>query len=399
MSKQGINSKLHSIITIYKSYEIYVYIQRNIIQYNMITNNENILKTMSILYNWTNGTLKTYRTAIKDYTTFQKKTLPELLLEAEQEEETIPKTSKRTIKTRLINYRIYLQETKNFSNNTIKMYIALVCKVYKHHDITVPQLPPIRVTQTETYQDIPTHQEIQTAILHSRTKMKALITFIASTGLRRSDVANLKIKDFMEATMNYHEDTNNILTILQQMKKQDMIIPMWNITDIKTRITHISFSSHESSLYIIQMLQERLIKEDLTPEDSLFGIKPDTISKNFSTLNNKLGMGWKTTRRHFHPHALRKFFATTLTSNDVDFLSTEFLLGHTLTNVQSSYYFANPERLRNKYVHIMDKLTFTMHFEIVDVDSREKRELEELRRYRVESNERIRKLEEMINIL
>ena len=110
-------------------------------------------------------------------------------------------------------------------------------------------------------------------------------------------------------------------------------------------------------------------------------------------------MGWKTTRRHFHPHALRKFFATTLTSNDVDFLSTEFLLGHTLTNVQSSYYFANPERLRNKYVHIMDKLTFTMHFEIVDVDSREKRELEELRRYRVESNERIRKLEEMINIL
>ena len=365
----------------------------------MITKQENILKEMKMLYNWTDGTYKTYTSALTSYTEYHHMNMQELINEAEIEEETINKTSKRTIKKRLINYRLHLQEEKQFSKNTIKMYLAMIKKIYRHHDIQIPTLPPIKVINKETFEDIPTTEEIQNAILHSRTKMKALITFIASTGLRRSDVANLTINDFIVATMNYHDDTDDIISIIEQLSKKKLIIPTWNITDIKTSITHISFSSHESSLYIVQMLRERVMQETLTPEDKLFGIKADTISKNFRSLNTKLGMGWKEHRRHFHPHALRKFFATTLTSNDMDFLSTEFLLGHSLSSVKSSYYFANPEKLLNKYVRVVDKLTFTMEVSIVDVTSREKRELQELRQFKHDSDERIRKLEELVNLI
>jgi len=365
----------------------------------MITNNKKTLQEMRILYNWSENTLKTYTSALNDYTTYQQATITELIREAEQDEENINKTSKRQIKTRLVNYRVHLQEDKQFSSNTIKMYLAMICKIYRHYDITIPVLPPIRVTSTETFEDIPTSDEIKNAILHSRTKNKALITFIASSGLRRSDVARLTIDDFLEATRDQHSNTDNVLSDLQELRKQRVIIPTWNIIDQKTGINHITFNSHESSLYIIQMLMERLSKEELSRDKLLFNVKPDTISKNFRNLNTKLGMGWKEHRRHFHPHALRKYFATTLTGNDVDFLSTEFLLGHSLNRVQSSYYFANPERLRQKYARIMNKLTFTLEVTYVDVDSRERRELTELRRYKEESNTRINKLEEMLNFL
>ncbi|WP_323736208.1 site-specific integrase [Methanosphaera sp. ISO3-F5] len=365
----------------------------------MITNNNQILKEMSLLYNWSKGTLKTYTTALNNYTQYQNSTIQDLINEAEHDEETIHKQSKRNLKQRLIRYRLHLQEERQFSQNTIKMYLAMISKVYRYCDIEVPRLPPIRVVQTETFEDIPTREEIQRVIFHSRTKNKALITFIASTGLRRSDVANLTINDYITATKDYHNNTGNLLDIIKELQTRKLVVPTWIITDEKTRINHITFSSHESSMYINQLLMERLMKEELTPDSLLFGVKADSISKNFRNLNTKLGLGWKEHRRHFHPHALRKFFATTLTSNDMDFLSTEFLLGHSLSQVQSSYYFANPEKLLNKYMRVMDKLTFTMEVSYVDVDSREKRELEELRQFKKESNTRILKLEEMLNMI
>ena len=358
---------------------------------------EKTIKEMTILYNWRKQTVKGYKTVLADYVNYQSIDIDKLILEAETEEEKINKISKRKIKQRLLNYRIHLQENKK--PNTVKIYLARICKIYRHYDITIPELPPVKVVNTETFEDIPTSDEIKKAIIHSRTKMKAIITFIASTGLRRSDVASLTVGDFIKATKEYHDETSNILQIIQQLNKKEYVVPTWFITDIKTGNNHISFSSHESSVYILQMLQERLMKEDVTLDSKLFGITDSTITINFQNLNTKLCFGWKETRRHFHPHALRKFFATTLVSNDVDFLSTEFLIGHSLPSVQRSYYFANPDKLRSKYLRIMPMLTFTMSVNVVDVTSREKRELRELRNYRVESEERIRKLEEMINLI
>ena len=369
----------------------------------MITNSKEkqnkILDEMELVYTWSKGTKTNYTIALNSYTTFHHASFNELIREAENDEENNIKRSKRRIKQRLIQYRLHLQK-EDYKPNTIKMYMAMIQKMYKYNDIDIPPLPPIRVTQTETFEDIPTHQEITKAITNSRTKNKALITFIASTGLRRSDVAKLTIQNFIDATVTYHENKyNDLITLVLYLEKQEPLVPTWNITDKKTGINHLSFSSHESSMYILVMLKERILLENACSNDLLFNIKPDSISKNFRNLNTKLGMGWKETRRHFHPHALRKYFATTLTSHDVDYLSTQFLLGHSIGSVDRSYYFANPERLRNKYIRVMEHLTFTMRLTVVDVNSREKRELRELRQYKEESNQRINQLEEMVNFL
>ena len=313
------------------------------------------------------------------------------------DEEHIIKTSKRHIKQRLIQFTLYMQ-TQNYSKSTIKNYLSRIKKIYKYHDIEIPEIPPVRVEDSETYTDLPTQKEIRKAILYSKTKMKAVISFIASSGLRRSDVANLTIHDFIEATREYH-DCTTIREVIQALDRKECIVPVWNITTQKTRTNHITFSSHESTSYILQLLKERLMKEELMPENLLFGLKARSITKYFERMNEKLGFGWKQTRGRFHPHALRKFFATTLTINDVDYLSTEFLIGHKLKGSSGAYYFANPEKLKNKYVRVMDKLTFTIKLEYIDIDSREKKELEELRVYKRESSERIRRLEEALHFV
>ena len=367
------------------------------------TKNENkeILDEMQLIFSWNENTYKQYKFSLNHYSNFQQMNITDLLQEAEIEEEIINKLSKRTIKKRLIQYRLYLQR-QGKSANTIKHYTSRILKVYRYFDIEVPALPPIKADVSETFNDIPTKEEIKSAILHSRTKMKAIISFIASTGLRRSDVSNLTVNDFINATKEYHTSID-IINCMQQLtikiKKQELIIPTWDITSIKTGTRHITFSSHESTIYILQFLRERLMKKGIIENEKLFDVGEQTITTNFRNLNDRLNFGWKTNRRKFHPHSLRKFFATTLTNNDVDYLATEFLVGHKLSSVTSSYYFADPMKLKNKYIRVMHHLTFTIELTFIDVTSNEKKELHQLRRYKAESAQRILQLEEMVNLI
>ena len=360
----------------------------------MITNIQETLTEMALIYQWSDNTYEQYKLIIEKWANFNQMTFQELIMEAETDETKIHKTSKRTIKKRLIQYHVYLQQ-KNKKPNTIKSYISKIKKVYKYCDIEVPELPPIRNNIKETYEDIPTKDEIKKALLHSSIKIRALVTFIASSGLRRSDVAALKVGDFFKATTEYH-DAHNVIEMIQQLEKRDTIIPEWHITSVKTGVQHITFSSHESTIYILQMLKEKILDNEILLTDSLFGIRKETITKHFQLINDRMGFGWKETRRKFHPHSMRKYFSTSLTNNDVDYLTTEFLVGHTLSSVDQSYYFANPRKLKNKYLRVMEHLTFTLDVSYIDVTSREKRELQELRAYRRESEERMKKLEEMV---
>jgi len=363
--------------------------------------NEDILLEMQLVLGWTQNTYIQYYTALKDYTNFQRMNITDLLDEADTEEEIINKLSKRSIKKRLIKYRIHLQQ-QGKAANTIKQYMNRICKIYRYNDIEIPTLPPVKQDVYETFEDVPTNDLIKKCILHSRTKMKAIITFIASSGLRRSDVANITMKDFINATREYH-NTDDIIPCMQELnariKKQELIIPTWNIKSIKTGIKHITFNSPECTIYILQMLTEQLLKKGISNNDYLFGIGAAAITVNFRNLNDRLNIGWKENRRYFHPHSLRKYFATTLHNNDVDYLTTEFLLGHKLSAVDSSYYFADPNKLKNKYMRVMQHFNFSMKLTYIDVTSNEKRELEYLRDYKQESEQRILQLEEMVNLI
>ena len=367
----------------------------------MITN---ILQEMKILQGWSEHTYKQYTRNIKAYSDFHNTTFEELLQEAEEDEEKISKVQKRRIKQRLTSYILYLHE-EGKSNNTINTYLANVKQVYLHQDIEIPRLPSITKQEKESYTDLLTKQEITRAIENSNTKMKAIITTLASTGLRISDLVQITVHEFLIATKMYHnyeeEDLSDkvVFPILKGLQKKDNIIPMFKIKSVKTNIEHFTFCSPEATYFIIQMLLERYMKKGVCLDENIFDLKSKSVTANFERLSDKLQMKWKTRRRRFHPHALRKWFATTLQNNDVDFLAVEFLLGHTLKSVTSSYYFANPEKIRLKYERVVDELCFVTRVHHVDLVGAEHRELQELKRENRLIRDKLYEVEELLSAL
>lgn len=367
----------------------------------MITN---ILEEMKIMQNWSTNTYKQHESHLRKYCEFHETSFEDLLREAEEDEEKIRKVTKRRIKQRLQSYLLYLHKRK-LSNSTIHAYLATIKQVYTYHDIEIPKLPRITPAEKESYNDLLTKQEITRAIENSNTKMKAIITFLASSGLRISDLAGLSIRDFLVATRNYHKyeeenlSNNVVLDILQILSQKREMIPLFEIVSQKTHVVHFTFCSPEASRFVVQMLLERCMKKEVLIDDSLFAVKSRSITANFERLSDRLQLKWKSRRRRFHPHALRKWFATTLQNNNVDFLAVEFLLGHTLKSVTSSYYYANPEKIRLKYERVVDELCFVTRVHHVDLVGAEHRELQELKQENRLIREKLYEVEELLSAL
>lgn len=384
-----LSAKVHTIVNLLIGNTKYTYMKHK---------NQTIINQLALYYNWSEITKNNYTTILNKYSKYHNLTLEELINEAEKEEDIIPKTNKRTIKTRLFNYIITQKENK-LQDISIKQELSMIKKMYKHYDIEIPRLPPLRPKQShESFHEIPSREEIYNILLNVNLKQKSIITFMASTGLRRSDVCNLKIKDFIKSLHEYTQsyDLLNIITEIEN--STELVIPKWEIHSQKTKVNYITFSSDESTKLICRYLKQRLFNEQITNESSLFDMKPHSVSVMFERINDKFQMGFVGHSRFFHPHVLRKYFTTSLYNDGVDFLFVDFLAGHTLSPIRAAYYKANPEELKRIYIEHLHCLTFMSNVEFVDrgISNVEHEELVELRAYKEETDKRLEALESMI---
>jgi integrase len=357
------------------------------------------LDEMALYHQYSHSTRINMQSTLQSYCKYHKTTLPDLINEALIDEDHIIKVNRRRIKKRLQNYTLHLQSIGRHPQ-TIKLHITRLKTIYKYYDIEPPQLPPIRVENKEHYEDIPTYEEIQHVTRNSLVKTRAIVCFLASSGMRISDMCNLTVGDFIEASIDYVWNPRSIPDFLHQLQKSgDLIIPTWHIRQQKTGIPYITFCSDEASRYLVEYLLELSRRKMITRDDRLFGVTTNAVIKTFQRLNKRFDLGKLETRGRFHAHALRKFFATTLTNHDCDFLSVEFMLGHRLDRIREAYYKADPERLKMKYRRYMEYLTFTQEIQVRDVTSTELDELEELRQYRRDTDEKLVRLEQMLDLL
>jgi len=360
--------------------------------------NQKIIDQLQLYYNWAENTKKTYIIHLNKYSKIHNMTLQELIQEAEQDEETINKVNKRKIKERLMQYILH-EKQNNIKITSIKQAISHIKKMYKHYDIDIPTLPPLPADITsETFDELPTKKQITDILIHTNLKQKTIITFLASTGLRRSDACNLTIKNFKEAIKEYVTSQDIINIIYEIENKDDLIIPTWKIISQKTKIKHITFNSDESTRLICKLLKQRLLKGPLKDNDSLFGYTPPAVSIMFERLNDELNLGFVGSKRFFHAHVLRKYFTTSLYNDGVDFLFVDFLAGHALPPVRAAYYKANPLELKKVYLEHLDLFTFmsVVSCKEVGLTGDELEELEMLREYKKSTDKRLDELESLV---
>lgn len=346
-----------------------------------------LFQQMIIERNLKSESSRQYKKALQNYCNYNKLTLTELYEEADQEEEKGVRAKNRKIIQRLRGFRTYLIQ-ENYAPVTINGYYSCSKAFYRHYLIEIPYIPSIKLPQKQLmYEEMPHKEHILEALSRtSNPKHRAIIYFMVSSGTARNEVANITIQDFIDATKEYHNSTN-IYDVVQELEKQDNIIPLFQLTRVKTNFRYYTCCTPEATKHILRYLRTRPLKR-LRPQQTLFNVKPNSITIFFSRLATKCGYP-----THFlHPHALRKHHATTIGDYDL----ANMLEGRKQTPVREAYFKAKPSRVKEEYMKHIEDLTLKP-VRMVTIESDEVKKLKRELRHahdvnkklqsRVESNE------------
>lgn len=303
------------------------------------------------------STVKGYETTIKSYTEFHNMTIDELINEAIRDETNGIDKRNRAIRNRLLSYRTFLLDTGEYTPKTIKLYLTRLKTLYNHYQVEIPVLP--RLSKQDTYEtnyfDLPNKEHIKQALKIADPQIKAVILFIANSGTGLSEVANITVYDFIQATSEYHnipnpseDDIQTIIDVLYNYPHE--IIPTFYIKRVKTSKYYYTFCTNEATRQILTILRN---KKDLCFDDLLFGLNRRKIQDRIRVINDKLNFGFKGKYRFFRPHTLRKFNASNigLSEEHIDAIQ-----GRSKDSVHETYIKTNPRVLRKIYMNAMDNV-------------------------------------------
>lgn len=283
----------------------------------------------------------------------------------------------RSIKQKLVLFRIYLLTEKHYAGNTTKHYLSKVKTIYRHFEIQLPYLPPFKIPPAKkvSFEELPTNEIIAEAYkIVKQPVMKAIILFMVSSGCGRAEVLNLTIKDFIRATKEYYNE-KDIYQALENLKKMDEIIPTWYLTRQKTSNEYFTFCSPEATKEIINYLLGR--KDPLHDDTKLFKIIPPYFVQLFIDLNKMLGdevIGDGFNR--FRSHNLRKFHATQLLNAGLSEYIVDALQGRKQSKVHIAYFKNNPQKVKERYIEYLKEITIFDEINSLNIKSPEYMKLE-----------------------
>lgn len=364
----------------------------------MYMDDKELLEDFTRARNLKPSTIESYIVYMKNYTRYQGLSMVELLEEAETEEEKGIRWKYRKLRSRLLDYRAYLYT--EYMGSTAQMRFSKILTIYKHYEIEIHDLPPystglVNQTTPITYSDLPDQGVIGKALDISNPRMRAIILFISSSGCGRSETCNLTIQNFINATNDYHHDTE-IYDVLNQLKDKDDLVPQWQIQRNKTNKYYTTFTSPEATSELINYLISS--NRTLHNEDRLFGLGIKYLNRLFREINDKLGLGKKGPYIRFRPHMLRKYHASQLFNDGCSIEFVDTLQGRGKDQTHSSYFMEDPEKLREEYIKHLDCLM--INWNNVDYKSPEYLELEQKykdKEAEVESmNARLSSIEELL---
>ena len=354
-------------------------------------NNAEILKEFSKTRRLKKSTEEQYKIALKIYSEFNEKTLHELLIEAEQEEENGIRWKHRKLKKRLLNFRNYVYD--NYVQKTAEHKFALIKTFYTHYEIEVLNLPTLNKKNIQqshpiNFKDLPDKKIIKQSLKIANPLMRAIILFMSSSGCARTETLNLTIADYLNATRQYH-NTNDISKAISLMYDKD-IIPTFFLPRQKTNKTYFTFCSPEANTEIINYL---LTRENLSPEDKLFKSNKSYFERHFARINTRLNLGKVGAHNRFKSHMLRKFHASRLYNDGMSLEEIDALQGRGKDPTHTAYFLEDPDKLREKYIQHMDAITINLDVNNLDIKSPEYVKLEtEI----VEKDEKIENYEKFI---
>lgn len=306
------------------------------------------------------GAYRRFKSPVTKYLEFHenKYTMTQLINQAQEEQDNGINPQKTRLYTYLTDFRLYLND--KLSPRTLQNYMIQIKEIYRHYDVIVPTLKPFKLRQEKqvTYDDLPSKKDIQNALTISTIDMRALILFQSSSGTTLHESLTITVKMFLEACKEYTENDTysdgSIKHILNQLKQQEGIVPIFNLERVKTNKYYYTCCSPEASKEIISYLLFRLDQEEkLTLDSKVFPYYKNVYTKRFWSLNQKLGLGFVGKYSKFRSHALRKFHASNIGCS-VELIDE--LQGRGKSIIHEAYIKDRPQKIRQEYMKYMNNI-------------------------------------------
>ena len=331
------------------------------------------------------NTQKSYQRAVNTFEIYFNKQLGEILTIAETEEDQGIPWRKSTLRTYIIEFRSYLYN--KYKSKTAKLYLTLIISIFRHYEFIIPKLPrfseDIEVIPILP-EDIPDREMLQKCLDIAPIVVQTFTLFTSSSGMSRRDALNLKVKDYLEATKEYH-NSNNIHDAIKQMNNSDMdIIPCFrDLIRQKTNMPYYTFCSPEAAEAINNYLLSRRVliyndygevvgSRDVDITDKLFDVSYQWIGDLFEEINEKLGLGKAGRYNRFTIHMMRRYHATQLQAAGMSEDKINLLEGRTPKSViHESYIKVKLEDLKEEYIKALPYI-------VIRDENRVKTELEKV---------------------
>ncbi|MCP4608383.1 MAG: tyrosine-type recombinase/integrase [Planctomycetes bacterium] len=209
----------------------------------------------------------------------------------------------------------FLSTYKDRKATTIARYAAILKVFFKWYgeeldiNIRVPKVLPSYVEQSDIEKLL---EAMKSKRSHKSTIERdiLLIDLAIHTGLRRSELASLKIGDI--------DIERRLLVVRQGKGSKDRVIPLSKSTTDK--------------------VAEYIKNKD--KDSSLFGLAPASISGKIRTFATKAGV-------EIHTHSLRDYFATSLSEKGATIREIQTLLGHSNLTHTERYTLHTDKHLKN----------------------------------------------------
>jgi len=326
----------------------------------MITNkqkNTNLLEKFINKRRLAPSTARTYISAVKDYESFNKMSIEELIEEADMEEEQNIRMKRRRIKDRLEDYLIFNLNLKKLSNSSSVKYHNLILTIYRHFEIEVPYLqkPNVKKDYHKTYEDIPKAQHIRKALDECKSlDEQSILLFMSSSGTAKNETLHLTVKDFFNATREYHDNNMIIGDMLDGLSNIDResIVPLFTLIRIKKDYLYYTCCSPDASNLLISSLTNRYNNNRLKLDDKLFDITNRQFEYMFKRINNLYKWGKVGFSDFFHSHALRHYHGTMIGDKSL----VDALQGRKRDHITETYIKHDPFKIKEEYLKVMHKV-------------------------------------------
>ena len=279
---------------------------------------EKFIEYLIIDKKYSENTVKSYKNDLKKYETFMKNI-------------NIQNVKESHIK----NYLKYLKDNNN-DNRTINHNIStlrsfykflLIEKIIKDNPMEYIEMPKTKksLPKTLSIEEIDKLLDIKLND-HFSYRNKAMLELMYSSGLRVSELVNVKIHDI---------DVSNCIIRIMGKGKKERIVPLG---DYAIKYIELYLKEHRN----------KLIKRELNEYLFLNNHGKKMTRQGFFKILKQLAQQ-KNIKTDFSPHTLRHSFATHLLNGGADLRSIQEMLGHESISTTQIYTHVSKEQLKENY--------------------------------------------------